>query len=84
MARNIKRIAHDLLPLSEAVTELGSIISTLLDALQNHISFDDPKAKKYFDECNKASEKLALSAQLIKKYINTVNEEADNEGITKD
>ena len=84
MARNIKRIAHDLLPLSDAVTELSSIISQLLEAIQPHTSFDDPSASKYFEECTKASEKLALSSQLIRKCVQEINDEADNEGISKD
>lgn len=84
MPRNIKRIAHDLIPLSDVVTELSSIISQLLSAVRPHTQFDDPKASKYFDECTKASKKLADSAKLIREYIQKVNEEADREGITKD
>lgn len=84
MARTIKRIAHDLSPLSSAVNELGAIISELMDAIQNHIVFDDPKMKIYFDECRQASQKLALSANLINDYINEIHEEADREGIDKD
>lgn len=83
MARTIKRIAHDLLPLSGAVTELGSIISVQLDAMENYAAFD-PAVEKYFNECRTASEKLATSAKLIKKYLEEVNNEADREGISKD
>lgn len=84
MTRNIKRIAHDLMPLSDAVTELSSIISQLLNAVKPHAKFDDIKASKYFDECTKASQKLAISAKLIRDYVEEVNEEADKEGILKD
>lgn len=84
MARNIKRIAHDLLPLSGAVIELGAIISEILDNIETHAVFDDQEIKKYFDECRNASKKLTTTATLIKKYIDAVNKEADRDGITKD
>lgn len=84
MARTIKKIAHDLSPLSDAVTELSSIISQLLNAVKSHTQFDDPKAKDYFDECTIASEKLAISAKLIRDYVHEVDNEADKEGISKD
>ena len=83
MSRNIKRIAHDLLPLSGAISELSVIISQLLNAIETHTSFDDDKAKKYFEECLNASEKMALSAKLVRDYILEINEEADKEGINK-
>ncbi|NNM59443.1 MAG: hypothetical protein HKM04_06460 [Legionellales bacterium] len=84
MARNIKRIAHDLIPLSDAVTELSTIISQLLDAIKPHAQFDDQNIIKYFDECVKASQKMALSSQLIKQYVHEVDKEADRERILKD
>jgi hypothetical protein len=84
MARNIKKIAHDLLPLSDAISELSAIISQLLNAIEAYASFDDDKAKKYFEECSNASEKMALSAKLVRDYVLEVNEEADKEGINKD
>lgn len=84
MARNTKRIAHDLTPLCDAVTELSAIISQLLEAVKPHAKFDDAKASKYFDECTKASQKMAVSAKLIREYIQDINDEADREGIIKD
>jgi hypothetical protein len=84
MARTTKRIAHDLIPLSDAVTELSSIISQLLNAIEPHATFDSQQTQQYFNECSKASEKLAISAKLIKEYVKEVNNEADKEGITKD
>ena len=83
MARNIKKIAHDLLPLSDAVTELSLIISQLLEALRLHATFDSPQTNKYFSECANASQKLAISAKLIRSYVKEVNNEADKEGILK-
>lgn len=83
MPRNIKRVAHDLTPLSDAATELSSIISELLNAIAPHIQFDTPKAAECFDECTKASQKLALSIKLIKSYVQEVNTEADREGLIK-
>ncbi|MFN7098667.1 MAG: hypothetical protein ACK4PR_14095 [Gammaproteobacteria bacterium] len=84
MARTIKKVAHDLSPLSEAVTELSAIILQLLTAVKPHVQFDDPSISKYFDECIKASGKLAISAKLIKGYVCEVNDEADKENILKD
>lgn len=83
MPRNIKRIAHDLIPLSDAATELSSIISELLHAVKPHVQFDNHKAAEYFEECTKASQNLAISTKLIKSYIQEVNNEADKEGIVK-
>ena len=84
MARNIKRIAHDLIPLSDSVTELTSMISELLSAVESYTKFDNTKASNYFTECLRASKKLAISAKLIKEYVQQVNSEADREGILKD
>ena len=83
MARNIKRIAHDLIPLADATTELSTVISELLSAIEPHIQFDDGKAESYFQECIEASQKLAISATLVRKYISDVNHEADSQGIFK-
>ncbi|MCK4608852.1 MAG: hypothetical protein KAT71_05190 [Gammaproteobacteria bacterium] len=84
MVKNIKKIAHDLLPLSNAITELSSIISQLLNAINPHANFDDKNAKKHLEECSEASEKMALSARLIREYVEKLNNEADIAGITKD
>ncbi len=84
MPRNIKRIAHDLIPLSDAATELSAIISELLNAIKPHVQFSDHKAAEYFQECAKASQNLAISTKLIKNYIQEVDDEADREGIVKD
>lgn len=84
MARSIKRIAHDLLPLSDAITELSSVISELLTVIKPHAQFNMDKAANYFDNCAHASEKLTTSAKLIRDYIQEVNAEADKEGISKD
>lgn len=83
MSKNIKRIAHDLMPLSDASKELSKIISQLMRSIKSHAKFDDPKACEYFAECIEASEKLAISTTLIKSYIQEVNDEADREGIIK-
>ncbi|OGT30385.1 MAG: hypothetical protein A3E87_01490 [Gammaproteobacteria bacterium RIFCSPHIGHO2_12_FULL_35_23] len=83
MARSIKKIAHDLIPLSDAVTELSSIISQLLEAVKPYAQFENSKASQYFDECAKASQKLAISSKLIREYVQEVNNEADREGISK-
>ena len=84
MARSIKRIAHDLIPLSDAATELSNIITQLLNAIAPHTHFDNLTIDKYFKECLQASAKLATSSRLIKEYVHEVNEEADREGILKD
>jgi hypothetical protein len=84
MARNTKRIAHDLIPLSDAVSELSSLISEFLSAIKPHARFENPKAPKYFDDFAQATIKLAISARLIRKYIQEVDNEADREGIIKD
>lgn len=84
MARNIKKIAHDLNPLADAITELSILISQILAAIESSVNFDEAKTKKYFEDCSSASQKMALSAKLISKYVQEINREADNEGITKD
>jgi hypothetical protein len=84
MTRNIKKIAHDLLPLSEAITELSLIISQLLNTIKPHAKFDDVQSATYFDNCTEASLKLTTSAELIRTYIQKVNDEADKEGLSKD
>lgn len=84
MSRNIKRIAHDLIPLSDAATELSSIITELLAAIKPRANFDNSKTEEYLEECLKASKNLAISTKLIKSYIQEVNDEADREGIVKD
>ena len=84
MPRNIKKIAHDLFPLCDAVTELSSLITELLSNIKPHINFVKDNSLQYFSACEKASQKLSLSAQLIRKYIVEVNNEADKKGISKD
>lgn len=83
MPRNIKKIAHDLIPLSDAATELSAIICELLFAIKPNIQFNHHKAAQYFDECSEASKKLAVSTKLIKTYLQGINQEADREGIVK-
>lgn len=82
--RNIKCIAHDLLPLSGAISELGSIISELLNNIQAHAVFDNPALEQYFLECCHASQNLTVTARLMKGYVDMINEEADREGVTKE
>lgn len=84
MTRTIKKVAHDLLPLSDAVTELSTIISQLMHVIKSHATFDDDKVTVYFDQSIKALDKLVLSADLIKTYLHEINEEADRNGISKD
>lgn len=84
MATNIKKVAHDLLPLSEAVSELSAIISELLNAIEPSTAFETNEAATYFIECVNASKKLAVSAELIRKYVQKINYEADKEGMLKD
>lgn len=83
MSRNIKRIAHDLSPLAEAATELSALISDLLVAVEPQISFNEEKTADFFYECINASKKLAISTKLIEEYVDSINEEADQEGIEK-
>ena len=84
MAKTIKKVAHDLLPLSDAVTELSSIISQLLEAIEPHATFHEETAKKYFSDCRGASQKLTISSKLIREYIQELHVEANQEGIVKD
>lgn len=84
MARSIKKIAHDLLPLSGAISELSSIVAQLLGAIRPAVEFNDPKVDGFFEESMEALDKLTLSANLIKKYILEVDEEADRDGIKKE
>jgi tRNA uridine 5-carbamoylmethylation protein Kti12 len=83
MARTIKKIAHDLLPLSDAITQLSDIISQQLESLNNLVEFKDPRIKEYFQECINAQQKMAASARLVREYVIEVNQEADSEGIAK-
>ena len=84
MTRNIKRISHDLLPLAEGNSELSELVLALLEGVNEHVSFDDPKAQKFFNECIVASQKMAISAKLIKKYVVELDQEAETLGIVKD
>ncbi len=84
MVRTIKRISHDLIPLSDAISELSSIISDLLSAVKPQAQFSSNKAFEYFNECVTASEKLALSARLVGVYLQEVDKEANRGGITID
>ena len=84
MVRTIKRISHDLIPLSDAVSELSLLVTGLLEAVQDQLVSENSKVKGYLEECTLASQNLALSAQLIKRYIVEVDEEADRNGITED
>lgn len=84
MTRNIKKIAHDLSPLSEASAELSSIILQLLDTIKLHAKFDDEKMSTHLTECEEASKNLVISTSLIEKYVSELNKEADKEGILKD
>jgi hypothetical protein len=84
MARNIKKIAHDLGPLSEASAELSSIIFQMLDEIKLHAKFDDEKMFNHLTECEEASKNLVISTGLIEKYVSELNKEADKEGIFKD
>lgn len=84
MARTIKRVSHDLLPLSLGNSELSDLVSKLLAGIKDHISFDDPRAKVYFDECLQATEKMTVSAYLIQKYVLELEQEANAENISKD
>lgn len=83
MARTIKKVAHDLAPLSDVVSELSSLISELLESVKPQATFSNDKISEYFDECLSATQKLAISAKLIRHYIDEVNEEADREGISQ-
>ncbi len=84
MVRTIKRVAHDLLPLSQGNSELSLLVNKLLSGIEKHVSFDDPRAKGYFEECLKASEKMAVSARLIREYVVNLDQEAEAENISKD
>ncbi|MCW5589335.1 MAG: hypothetical protein KIT27_06685 [Legionellales bacterium] len=84
MTRTIKKVAHDLLPLAEVISELSAIISQLLAAIEPQANFNDKASKQYFSECSQASQKLAISAKLIQDYIRELNFEADQEGILKE
>ena len=84
MARNLKQIAHDLIPLSDAATELSAVISELLSGVKPFAQFDNAKAAASFNDCTKAAQKLAISTKLIKEYVQQVNSEADRENIFKD
>lgn len=83
MTKNIKQIAHDLLPLSDAITELSGLITELLEAVKPHSTFDEVKADQYFNECITASKKMTISAKLIREYVQETNAEADKAGIEK-
>lgn len=83
MAKNIKKVTHDLLSLADAVTERGKIVAQLLHAIKQHARFDDEMTTHYFDQGLKALDKLAISADLIKTYLHELDNEADKSGISK-
>lgn len=83
MARNIKRVSHDLGPLSDIGVELTDVISQLLEAVSPHINFNNKKIFNYFEQCIGAAHNLKKNNELIQQYLKELNYEADQEGILK-
>lgn len=83
MARTIKRVSHDLFPLSDIGTELTDIILQLLEAISPHANFSNKDIYTYFNECIEAAHNLSKNNKLINQYLKELNNEADQEGIQK-
>lgn len=81
--KNIKQIAHDLSPMCDVVNELSSVMCEFLGDLTSYIHSDDKEINKYLLESVQASNQLAKSIELIKKYVTDLHVEADSHGITK-
>lgn len=79
MVRDIKRIVHDLTPMSDVVSELSALISKLLSSMKDEVTFVNPEAAEYFFSCLTATEKLAISAGLISRYIDELRRDAGRE-----
>lgn len=75
MKKSVRSIAHDLLPLSGSIIELSCIISEMLTTLEKYAVFPNPEIKHHFTECYMAFDKLSTAAALIKKYIQTIDDE---------
>lgn len=83
MARSIKKISHDMLPLALATAETSLLVQEALKRLESFIQFNQREAKDCFEFCIEACEKMAISADLMKQYVLEVDNEAESEGITK-
>lgn len=79
MIKDTKKIVHDLTPLSGVVSELSSLILELLTLVKDQITFDDDVAAEHFSSCLIATEKLAISTDLIKLYIENLKQETDEQ-----
>jgi len=84
MARTIKKVVHDLSPITDGCVQLSSIILEILDEIKLNAKFDNKKMFDRLTECEEASKNLELCSGLIQKYVFDLNKEADREGITKD
>lgn len=84
MARTIKKVSHDLVPLSDAITELASETLKLLNSMKVSGNFNNLKELSYFDDCVEASQMITSTSKLIRQYLHELEDEADREGILKD
>ncbi len=84
MPRTIKKISHDLMPLSFATAETASIVWEALKKLETHLQFDKKEVKECYNMCLSACEKMTLSVHMLKDYVVSVDQEAEREGITKE
>ncbi len=84
MPRTIKKISHDLMPLSDASAETAALVCETLKKLAAYLEFDKKEVKECYNMCLKACEKMTISIQMVKKYVVDVDKEAEKEGITKD
>ncbi len=83
MARTIKRISHDLTPISISAGELSALLIDMLSGIKNSIHFASKEAEQNFINSLEVAENLVISIDLIKKYVEDVDLEAAREEIEK-
>ncbi len=81
--RTIKKISHDLMPLAQANAETALLVQQALKNLEPYLQFNRQEALDCFNYCIAACEEMAVSADLVKKYVEEVDQEAEKASINK-
>ncbi len=83
MARNIKQVSHDLMPIINTICDLSQDVNAMLHSLYKKIDPKGIKEREHFELLLAALESLNASSTLAQKYIEEVDAEAEAAGIGK-